>query len=124
MPVTTPLAVSRDCVVARSSENSLRAAKVARLNRFDPIAQARRADTQRQQNTARKAWKPSEKPEWLDERFYREQIQPRLAAIIVPTIVTTLSVSEPYATRIRAGRCIPHPRHWLSLAMLVGVSPI
>jgi CRISPR-associated endonuclease Cas1 len=122
IPITPPLVVSRDCVAAPSSENSLLTAKVARLNRFDPIAQARRADTQRRQNTARKAWKPSEKPEWLDEQFYREQIQPRLAAITVPTIVTTLSVSKPYATRIRAGRCIPHPRHWLTLARLVEVS--
>jgi CRISPR-associated endonuclease Cas1 len=123
MPVTTPLAVSRDCVAAPSSENSLMAAKVARLNRFDPIAQARRADTQRRQNTARKAWNPSEKPEWLDERFYSEQIQPRLGAITVPTIVTTLSVSKPYATRICASRCIPHPRHWVTLAELAGVPP-
>jgi hypothetical protein len=122
MPVTTPLAVSRDCVAALLRGNSLMVGKVGRLNRFDPIAQARRADTQRRQNTARKAWKPSEKPEWLNEPFYREQIQPRLATITVPTFVTTLSVSEHYATRIRAGRCIPHPRHWLTIARLVHVS--
>ena len=94
---------------------------LARLDRFDPIAQTRRADTQRRQNTARKAWRPSGKPIWLDERFYREQIQPRLAAITVPTIAATLSVSEPYVTRIRAGRCIPHPRHWMPLARICGL---
>jgi hypothetical protein len=120
MPVTTPLVDSRDSVAALSSKNSLMAAKVARLNRFDPIAQTRRADSQRRQNAARKAWKPAERPEGLDEKFFRTQIQPRLAAVTVPIIVTTLSVSEPYATRIRAGRCVPHPRHWLALARLVG----
>jgi hypothetical protein len=28
----------------------------------------------------------------------------------------------PYASDIRAGRRRPHPRHWLSLARLAGVS--
>jgi CRISPR-associated endonuclease Cas1 len=92
--------------------------KQFRLNERDPIAQARRADTQRQQAAALKAWKASDKPEWLDEKFYREQIQPRLAAFTVPTIAVALAVSEPYATSIRAGRR-PHPRHWLALAKLL-----
>lgn len=32
-------------------------------------------------------------------------------------------LSEPYATDIYAGRRLPHPRHWLTLARLVGVAP-
>lgn len=91
------------------------------LNTHDPIAQARRAEAQRRQAAALKAWKSSDKPEWLDEKTYREKIQPCLARIAVPTIVSALTVSVPYATNIRAGRCIPHPRHWLALARLVGV---
>lgn len=63
---------------------------------------------------------PADKPDWLDEKTYRERIQPRLATATVPTIMRTLNVSEPYASNIRAGRCIPHPRHWLALAKLAG----
>lgn len=63
-----------------------------------------------------------DKPEWLNEKKYREKIQPRLAGITVPTIVSALAVSEPYATNIRAGKCVPHPRHWLALARLVSLS--
>ena len=37
----------------------------------DPIARARRSETQRIQAAARKAWDPKDKPEWLDEKFYR-----------------------------------------------------
>jgi hypothetical protein len=33
------------------------------------------------------------------------------------------SISEPYAAEIRAGRYLPHPRHWQTLARLVGVMP-
>ena len=87
----------------------------------DLLAQALRAATQRRQAAALKAWNPSNKPEWLDEKTYREKVLPCLARITVPTIVSALAVSEPYATNIRAGRCIPHPRHWLMLAELTGV---
>jgi len=84
----------------------------------DPIARARRSETQGIQAAARQAWDPKDKPEWLDEKFYREKIQPELIAIPVPTIQSTLSVSEPYALRIRGRKCIPHPRHWLALGTL------
>jgi len=76
--------------------------------------------TQRRQGAALKAWKPVDKPDWLDEKFYRDEIQPPLAGITVPAIVSALAVSEPYAANIRAGRCIPHSRHWLALARLAG----
>jgi CRISPR-associated endonuclease Cas1 len=93
--------------------------KLARLERFDPVAQARRAESQRKQVAARRAWNPIEKPDWLDEKTYRERLQPQLLRITAPKIMSALSISEPYALRIRGGRCIPHPRHWLSLARLV-----
>jgi hypothetical protein len=38
------------------------------------------------------------------------------------SVVSTLGVSKPYAVGIRAGRHRPHPRHWLALAALAGVS--
>jgi hypothetical protein len=35
-------------------------------------------------------------------------------------ISTALGVSKTYAGEIRTGRSLPHPRHWLTLAKLVG----
>ena len=95
--------------------------KLARLDRFDPVAQSRRADSQRRQAAAQRAWNPNEKPDWLDEKAYRARVQPNLARIVVSRIMSALSISEPYALRIRGGRCIPHPRHWHNLATLVGI---
>jgi CRISPR-associated protein Cas1 len=95
--------------------------KLARLDRFDPVAQSRRAESQRRQAVAQRTWNPSEKPDWLDEKAYKERVQPQLLGILASRIMSTLSISEPYALRIREGRCIPHPRHWLGLASLVGV---
>jgi hypothetical protein len=75
------------------------------------------------QAAARLNWRASDQPAWLNAETYREKIQPRLAEIAVPIISSALGVSKPYATDIRAGRRIPHPRHWLALARLVRVLP-
>ena len=91
------------------------------LNTRDAIARSRRVNSQRRQTSALREWLPSDKPDWLDEEFYRKQIQPRLHSIPASTIQAALSVSKPYAMRIRASMCVSHPRHWLTLAQLVDV---
>jgi len=103
-----------------SRENPLLAPKLVRLNAHDPISQTRRADAQRRQAAALKAWQPSEKPGWLSEKIYREKIQPRLAAATVRAIASALGVSIPYASSIRNGKRKPHPRHWQTLERLSG----
>jgi hypothetical protein len=35
---------------------------------------------------------------------------------------TALGISKIYATNIRSGKRLPHPRHWRTLAALVDVS--
>ena len=99
--------------------------EVARLGRLasnSPEAQARRADSQKRQHKARKGWKASELPAGFDEKFYLEQIQPRMAGIPCSVIASALGVSIPYAADIRAGRRVPHPRRWEVLRRLAGVS--
>ncbi len=120
--IKSDLKYCRSCVPAISKENVLKAARLGRLATHKPEAQARRAQTQRRQNAALKAWNPAGKPDWLDEKTYRDKIQPRLLSVKVPSIMSAISVSEPYALRIRGGRCIPHPRHWLTLASIVGLT--
>jgi len=72
---------------------------------------------------AERAWKPSDHPAWLTEQTYDERIQPRLARVSASALASALIVSTPYAVDIRAGSCRPHPRHWLTLARLVGIHP-
>jgi CRISPR-associated endonuclease Cas1 len=117
----SPIPLSTNCVPMVSRENALVAPKPVRFNGHDPIAQAHRAESQRRQAAALRAWNPTEKPEWLTENFYREEIQPHLLTVRVSKIQSVLFVSESYALRIRNGRSVPHSRHWLTLARLVGV---
>ena len=86
-----------------------------------PKAEALGAATMRRLEAGKRAWKLSDLPEWLNEEFYREQIQPRLATFTVSAIALALEISKPYATDIRSGQRVPHPRHWQALAKLAAL---
>lgn len=47
---------------------------------------------------------------------------PRLAGVAVSALRSALGISEPYAAFIRSGSRVPHPRHWQTLARLVGLA--
>ena len=70
-------------------------------------AEKRRAETQNRQREAISNWNATDKPDWLDGRFYRNEVLQRLKSIQVPVIASTLLVSEPYATNIRNGATSP-----------------
>jgi CRISPR-associated endonuclease Cas1 len=110
------------CAIAVSRQGLIEAARLGRIATHSPKAEALRSATQRRQAAALKEWKSSEQPAWLDEKTYTQKILPRLSGVTVPVIASALSISEPYATNIRAGQRVPHPRHWKNLAQLVGVS--
>jgi len=106
------------CAVTVSKETLIEAAKLGRVAAHTPEARARQAEKQRRHAAEVKAWNSSDKPDWLTEEVYREKIQPRLSGITVPALSSALGLSEPYAAEIRAGRYLPHPRHWQTLARL------
>jgi hypothetical protein len=66
-------------------------------------------------------WSPSSLLAWLNEKYYAEDIQPRLIGVRVREIAEALKVSQPYAALVRSGRRRPHARDWEVLARLVGV---
>jgi CRISPR-associated endonuclease Cas1 len=111
-----------DCEATTTHEHIVEIAKIGRVASQAPGPKARRAQTQRRHALAKKAWQPSSLPAWLNEEMYTRKIQPLLAGIANPVIMSALGVSVTYAVAIRAGRRRPHPRHWEALAGLVGVS--
>jgi CRISPR-associated endonuclease Cas1 len=106
------------CSLAVSSTNLKIAAGRGRIATHGPVAEARRSKTQSRQRAAIRQWEPSKQPPWLDQATLRERIVPRLSGITIPVIAAALRVSEPYATAIRRGTRIPHPRHWEILAKI------
>jgi hypothetical protein len=111
------------CAARGWSEHMRSVAAVGRLVSHTEKAQARRAAARQRNALAEGAWKPSDKPSWLTEQTYVQQIQPTLIAISAGRLAKTLGVSKPYAAAIRAGKRRPHQRHWLVLAALAAVSP-
>ena len=103
------------------TRESPRTGQLGRIATHSPTAEARRSATQRKQFDAIRKWNPSELPAWLGEKAYRREILPRLSKFTVKAIRLALDVSHPYATIIKHGLKIPHPRHWRTLARLVGI---
>jgi DNA-binding transcriptional regulator YdaS (Cro superfamily) len=119
--VTTGSVYCAKCVPDVNRENLLRQAKLGQIATHTAIAEARRAATRKKQAEAQRKWDSSTLPKWLDEDFYQREIIPRLSNFTVKKIRLTLDVSHPYANLIRRGLSIPHPRHWLALAILAGI---
>jgi hypothetical protein len=94
--------------------------KLGRTATPSALAEARRAATHAKQVEALRKWNPSDLPQWLDEETYKREILPRLAKFTVKVVRLRLDVSHPYATLIKRGLKIPHPRHWMPLAELAG----
>jgi CRISPR-associated protein Cas1 len=111
-----------ECGREVSREKLIELAKIGRIAAQSPESRKKHSDTQRRHEAAKRAWRSTPKPDWPDENTYVRQIQPRLAAVTISALASTLGVSEHYAADIRAGRHRPHPRHWQALARLVGVS--
>jgi CRISPR-associated endonuclease Cas1 len=116
----------RACSIPVAMENLAAVAAAGRaagqMTAHGPEAQARRANARRRHARAASAWQPSSLPAWLNEETYLGKIQPLLARITNKAIASALGTSIPYASAIRKGRRVPHPRHWQALAELVAIS--
>jgi len=87
-----------------------------------PAVKARISKTLSDHAVANSWWSPSSLPEWLNEKFYVQKIQPQLRRVKVREIAQAMDVSQPYAAFIRSGRRRPHPRHWQALGALVDIT--
>lgn len=111
------------CAIAIQRERFPSVAESGRIAAHTAQAEAKRGETQRKRFVAQRNWDESSQPGWLTDKFYSKQIQPRLGTVMVKTIAESLGVTIPYASDIRAGRR-PHPRHWETLARLVGADTV
>ena len=103
-----------DCAAVTVTGNFDKGRRVAHC----PASIAKRSATQRAHKEAIENWNPADLPAWLTREVYVKQIQPALANVPKSRIGTALQVSYPYVLKIQRGQCIPHARHWLTLARL------
>lgn len=109
------------CGISTATENMVAAARLGRAVAHTPEARAKEGHKQRQHAKARGTWEPSNQPSWLTAKVFSSKIKPLLTKFSNSVIASRIGVSRWYAGRIRKGD-YPHPRHWLALAELVGVS--
>ena len=64
----------------------LEAARIGRQTANGPEARKKHAITARKNALAQHAWKPSDQPAWLTEKFYAEKVQPLLATMSASAI--------------------------------------
>jgi len=111
----------KKCDIEIATKRLVEVARVGRVAGHTPEAIAKEAATHRKHAQAKAAWNPAKQPSWLTEQAFSEKIQPVLARASATAIAKRIGVSRWYAGRIREGYR-PHPRHWLALTRLVGVS--
>jgi CRISPR-associated endonuclease Cas1 len=104
-----------------SRQKLVEVAKLGRIIGHSPDSRRKQSVKQTQHRAARRLWESSAKKEQPTEEEYVRDIQPRVGAITIARIASTLGISQPYAAEIRSGRYRPHPMHWLKLAKLAGV---
>ena len=111
----------KKCDLQIATRRLVEVAQVGRIAGHTSEAIAKEAATHRKHAQARAAWSPTMQPAWLTQQVFLEKIQPALAQASATNIAKRIGVSRCYAGQIRKGYR-PHPRHWLALAELVGVS--
>ncbi len=110
-----------NCSIEVATERLEHAAQIGRIAARTPEARAKHVASHLRHVKARSAWDASTQPAWLTSEVFSQQVQPLLADVSTSAIRSRIGVSRWYAGRIREGYR-PHPRHWLALAELAGVS--
>jgi CRISPR associated protein Cas1 len=121
------------CLVERRAElgsdiqarSLVDAENFARRTGIRPTHTADATAKRKEANSARRAeqalWEAEHADEVYDPVWFVSVVAPKLVTITLPTIARAPGMSTSAAAKVRAGRRLPHPRHWPALAALVGV---
>jgi hypothetical protein len=85
-------------------------------------AQASRAAKNTRRRAEQAAWEAAHKGDRFDPQWFRASVLPALADVTLPAMAAATGLSTSACSKIRAGRRVPHARHWSALAALACVS--
>jgi hypothetical protein len=88
------------CGVIVAKDELIKSAKRGRIAAQSLEAQDCRTETQRRNANAQRTWEKSGQPKISDE-VYRDEIQPRLAGVTIPAIMSALNVCASYAEDVK-----------------------
>jgi CRISPR-associated endonuclease Cas1 len=89
-----------------------------------PEASAKRKLAVTRQQEAQRLWQPSDLPDWLTDEVYVQKIQPALKNFSKAQIASVLGLNASFVYKMVNRGKIPHKRHWLKLAELVGLTEL
>jgi hypothetical protein len=84
-----------------------------------PEATIRRQRSNQRQIWEQETWERDHHGEEQNPDRFRTEILSKLESVTLNRIAAVTGMSTSAASKIRAGRRIPHPRHWEALAQLV-----
>lgn len=105
-------------MVERSHESLARLREQGRDPAHGGTAATKRGDSSREQNAASRRWEADNaRP---PESRWEQQIAPHLGRVTVAQIINATGLSSGYASMIKRGVKVPHPRHWDALLKVAG----
>lgn len=87
-------------------------------------ATARRRSSNQKQQWDQATWEREHEGEEPDPERFKSEVLPGLASVTLSRIAEATGMSISAASKVRAGRRIPHPRHWRALEILIGEKTI
>jgi CRISPR-associated endonuclease Cas1 len=109
------------CALVESGKRIAAARELGRIAAASPEAALKKSNQMKIQRDAISNWTPADLPEWLDEECFLTRIQPVLGRLSKTTVAELLGVSRDYVYQLVRKVRVPHRRHWVKLAELVGV---
>jgi CRISPR-associated endonuclease Cas1 len=83
-------------------------------------AAKKRGGANREHLRLNKEWETLNERLLITEEEFLAQISPQLTILTTKQICELMGVSRAYATKVRSGERVPHPRHWLVLRQHLG----
>ncbi len=89
-----------------------------------PETKARQSSANSEQRLAEQRWELEHEGEVPDREWYLREVLPGLTGLSTVSIARATGMSTSSASKVRAGKRVPHPRWWSTLRALGGELPI
>ena len=109
-----------ECLTTRRLEIGASIQKVSSKGRVkDPETSVRRSQANADAKLEQQRWEAEHQGETFDREWFSSVVVPGLQGVSLTTIAKATGMSTSAASKVRAGKRVPHPRHWEGLVALM-----